>query len=144
MTIAMWQAMRIVNAASDSGITERLPMSDANTLCSADAPLTQEVVMKSASLCLIAAIMVLAPVTVVHAQARASLGYAVATYMEEGGGTAPLGFYFSVAYPKMIGFEGEVAYHRDSEEFTFLYFSDTIVLNTVTMMGGPRFDFRRR
>ena len=66
-----------------------------------------------------------------------SIGYAFSQYLEEGGGNAPTGVYFSVSSTKRVGFEADVAYHRDSEQF----FDRTIVLNTLIAGGGPRFNF---
>lgn len=68
---------------------------------------------------------------------RFSFGYAYAEYLEEGGGAAPVGVYFSVASAASYGLEGEIAYHRDEEEF----FNTNYVLNTFTAMVGPRFGY---
>ena len=70
---------------------------------------------------------------------RVGLGYAFAAYLEEASGSAPLGFWLSIASTAPIGIEGEVAYHRYSEEFDFFFGSYTLVLNTFTIMAGPRF-----
>lgn len=71
--------------------------------------------------------------------ARAAIGYTVANYLEEGGGSAPLGFFASVASTAPVAFEGELAYHRDSEELTFLSSTLSITLHTLTGMIGGRF-----
>jgi hypothetical protein len=62
---------------------------------------------------------------------RTSVGYAFATYLESGGGSAPLGVYLSVASTGQTGFEADIAYHRDSEF--------GITLNTIIVGVGPRF-----
>jgi len=81
--------------------------------------------------------LVAAPVAAQEKNIRCSVGYAFATYLEEGGGAAPLGLYASIASAgKQIGFDADVAYHRDAEEF----FGFSIVLHTVTAMVGPQFE----
>lgn len=67
-----------------------------------------------------------------------SVGYAFAHYLEEGGGSAPVGAYFSLAGTKRLSIEADVGWQRDSEEL----FSDTIVLNTFTATLGPRLSRR--
>lgn len=68
---------------------------------------------------------------------RVSMGYAFAQYLEDGGGSAPLGAYLSVASPgERVGIEADLAYHRDSEDLFF----QTIVLHTVTVALGPRLE----
>ena len=50
-----------------------------------------------------------------HAQGRSiriGIGYAFASYLESGGGSAPSGAFASVASTGNVGFEGDVAYHR--------------------------------
>jgi hypothetical protein len=70
---------------------------------------------------------------------RPSIGYAFAQYLEEGGGNAPVGAYLSIAsIGKTVGFEGELAYHRDSLDSEFFY-GDPFVLHTLTLGLGPRF-----
>jgi len=77
------------------------------------------------------------PAAAEEKRTRVSLGYAFSHYLEEGGGNAPVGAYFSVASAgRKVGFEADVAYHRDSEEI----FGDTIVVNTLTAGVGPRFE----
>jgi hypothetical protein len=77
------------------------------------------------------------PAAAQERRARVSLGYAFSTYLEEGGGNAPIGAYLSVASAgRAVGFEADVAYHRDSEEF----FAEKVVLNTVIAAVGPRFE----
>jgi hypothetical protein len=62
---------------------------------------------------------------------RTALGYAFAGYLESGGGSAPLGAFVSIASTGRAGFEGDVAYHRDSEF--------GLTLNTFIIGVGPRF-----
>ena len=62
-----------------------------------------------------------------------SLGYAFATYLEDGGGSAPFGAYLSLVTASKNGVEFEVAYHRDPETV----FGRKFVLNTVTAAVGP-------
>ena len=75
--------------------------------------------------------------TSAHAQAakkiRFAAGYAFAKYLEEGGGSAPLGLYFSGQGLEDISFKAELSYHRDSEDF----FYSTITLNTFVGLIGP-------
>jgi len=61
-----------------------------------------------------------------------SVGYAFSAYLEEDGGSAPLGAYLSVAGARgPVGLELDLAYHRDTFE--------DIALNTFTAQAGPRF-----
>ena len=64
---------------------------------------------------------------------RFSTGYALAHYLEEGGGTAPFGLYVAAQGTSEIAFKGEIAYHRDEFEF----FSGDITLHTITAFVGP-------
>jgi len=68
---------------------------------------------------------------------EASVGYAFSQYLEEGGGNAPLGLYVSLASKKRVGFDVDLAYHRDSEEL----FGETFTLHTVIGGVGPRWRF---
>jgi hypothetical protein len=78
-----------------------------------------------------------APATAQERGARVSIGYAFLQYLEEGGGSAPVGAYLSVASAgRTVGIEADVAYHRDSET----NFEQTIVLHTVIAGIGPRFE----
>lgn len=77
------------------------------------------------------------PAAAQERRTRVSIGYAFSRYLEQGGGSAPIGAYLSVASAgRAIGFEADVAYHRDSEELV----GETIVLNTVIAGVGPRFE----
>jgi len=74
-----------------------------------------------------------------HAEpVRCSVGYAFAHYLEEDGGSAPIGFLLSAQSTKDLGFKGEIAYHRDTFEF---FFGD-ITLNTFTGLIGPVANYR--
>lgn len=76
------------------------------------------------------------PVSAQEKSLRGSAGYAFATYLEEGGGSAPFGLYLSVAQTeKQVGFDVDLGYHRDAEEF----FGTSIVLHTIIAGVGPRF-----
>ena len=69
---------------------------------------------------------------------RVSLGYAFLEYLEEDAGNTPLGFYFSLATARrQVGFELDVAYHRESEDL----FGETFTLNTFTATVGPKLEF---
>jgi hypothetical protein len=71
---------------------------------------------------------------------RPSIGYAFAQYLEGGGGNAPVGAYLSIAsIGRAVGFEGELAYHRDSRDSEFFY-GGPFVLHTLTLGLGPRFE----
>lgn len=88
---------------------------------------------------MLAVVVTASPAAAQTKSVRTSLGYTFAQYLEEGGGSAPLGLYLSLASTSPIGFEADVAYHRDTEEISVFSFSETITLNTFTMMVGPRF-----
>ena len=64
---------------------------------------------------------------------RFALGYAFANYMEDYGGNAPLGLFFAVQGLEDISIKGELAYHRDSDDY--------FTLNTFTGMVGPVLNF---
>lgn len=61
---------------------------------------------------------------------RLSLGYAFARYLEEGGGSAPVGAYLSLWSPRRVGIELDLGYQRDTEQ--------DVSLNTLTAVAGPR------
>jgi hypothetical protein len=63
-----------------------------------------------------------------------SLGYAFARYLEEGGGNAPVGAYFSVTGTRRVSPELDIGWQRDSETL----FGEKIVINTITATVGPR------
>ncbi len=88
---------------------------------------------------MIALVAIATPAAAQQKSGRISIGYTFAQYLEEGGGSAPLGLYLSLATMSPVGFEADLAYHRDSEEYSFFSSSETITLNTFTMMAGPRF-----
>lgn len=67
---------------------------------------------------------------------KVSLGYSFVTYLEEGGGSAPLGAFLSIAGSRNTTLELDLGYQRDSEE--------GIVLNTLTATAGPRITFGTR
>jgi len=91
--------------------------------------------MKRVLCCLAVAVCAAVPASAQDRGVGVSLGYAFAAYLEEGGGNAPVGAYLSIASTRPgLGFEIDGAWHRDSEDF----FGDTIVLNTITGMVGPR------
>jgi hypothetical protein len=84
----------------------------------------------------LAVVLVLAgggPLAAQSTRPRISLGYAYATYLEDGGGSAPFGAYLSVATASKNGVELEAAYHRDPETL----FGRKFVLNTITAAVGP-------
>ena len=70
---------------------------------------------------------------------RVGITYAFSAYLADNGGNAPVGFCVSVASTGPIGFEGEMAYHRDEEEVDSFFYSETWVLHTLTVAAGPRF-----
>lgn len=68
---------------------------------------------------------------------RFSAGYALLGYLEDEGGTTPLGFYASISSAgRQVGFELDLGYHRESEDI----FGETIALNTFTATVGPKFE----
>jgi opacity protein-like surface antigen len=66
---------------------------------------------------------------------RVSLGYSFVTYLEEGGGSAPLGAFLSLAGKRNVTFELDLGWQQDSE--TIL--GEKITLNTFTATAGPQF-----
>jgi hypothetical protein len=75
----------------------------------------------------------------VHAEpVRYSIGYAFVHYLEEEGGSAPIGFLVSAQSTKDLGLKAELAYHRDT--FDFYYFE--ITLNSFTGLIGPVMNYR--
>jgi hypothetical protein len=68
---------------------------------------------------------------------QVSLGYSFATYLEEGGGTAPVGAYFALSGRKNVTLELDLGWQRDSEDFV----GETFTLNTFTAVAGPKFGF---
>lgn len=64
-------------------------------------------------------------------EGHVSAGYSFLKYLEDGGGSAPLGAYLSFWSSGNTGLELDLGYHRDSE--------DGVTLNTFTATGGPRF-----
>ena len=77
----------------------------------------------------------LALVAPLEATAEVSVGYAFLKYLEEGGGSAPLGFYLTASGTGAMTLALDLAYHRDSEDVL----GETITLNTYTALAGPRF-----
>jgi hypothetical protein len=76
-----------------------------------------------------------APAAAQEKTVSVSVGYAFATYLEEGAGSVPLGAYLSLgSHGRKIGWAVDLAYHRDSEDVF-----DSIALNTFTAGVGPRF-----
>lgn len=59
-----------------------------------------------------------------------SVGYAFAQYLQEGGGSAPVGVFASIAKARGTGLEADVAYHRDVE--------GGVAQNTFVGAAGPR------
>ena len=69
-----------------------------------------------------------------------SVGYAFAQYLEEGGGSAPLGVYVSLATPGKVAFDLDAAWHHDSEDVGDVS-GRSLTVNTFTGGVGPRFNF---
>jgi len=67
---------------------------------------------------------------------KISLGYAFLRYLEEGGGDAPLGVYLTGWGAGQGTLELDIAWHRDTD--------DGAVLNTFTVLAGPRLGFGGR
>ena len=78
---------------------------------------------------------VLALAAPLNAAAEVSVGYAFLKYLEEGGGSAPLGVYLTASGTGATTLALDLAYHRDSEDVL----GETISLNTFTALAGPRF-----
>lgn len=64
---------------------------------------------------------------------RFSVGYAYLKYLEEGGGSVPVGAFLSLAGRGTTTLELDAGYHRDSEP--------GFKLDTYTLTAGPRFAF---
>ena len=62
---------------------------------------------------------------------KVSVGYSFVKYLEDGGGSAPLGVYLSLWSGSGTALELDLGYQRDKEE--------DITLNTFTALAGPRF-----
>lgn len=78
-----------------------------------------------------------APAAAQERSVRVSAGYAFLEYLEEDAGNTPLGFYFSLGSAgRKVGFELDLGYHRESEDF----FDETFTLNTFTATLGPKFE----
>jgi hypothetical protein len=69
-----------------------------------------------------------------------SVGYAFSQYLEEDGGSAPLGAYVSIATPGKFAWDLDVAWHRDSEDVGDIS-GDPLTLNTFIGGLGGRFTF---
>jgi hypothetical protein len=82
-------------------------------------------------LLILASLAPLATAAAAQDGARFSLGYAYLKELEDGGPSAPLGFYVSFAGSGTTTLELDGAYHRDTEgDFKF---------ETYTVAAGPRF-----
>ncbi len=66
-----------------------------------------------------------------------SLGYSFVAYLEEGGGSAPLGAFLAVSGRQGLSVELDLGWQRDSEDI----FDETIHLDTYTAVAGPRYGF---
>jgi hypothetical protein len=66
-----------------------------------------------------------------------SLGYSFAAYLEEGGGSAPLGAFLALSGRQGLSAELDLGWQRDSEDL----FDETIHLDTFTAVAGPRYGF---
>lgn len=87
----------------------------------------------------LAGALALAAPAVVSAEGpvKVSLGYSFAAYLEEGGGSAPLGAFLALSGRTGLTAELDLGWQRDSEDF----FDETITLNTFTFVAGPRYEF---
>ncbi len=68
---------------------------------------------------------------------QVSLVYSFATYLEEGGGSAPLGAFLALSGRQGLSPELDLGWQRDSEDL----FDETIHLDTFTFVAGPRYEF---
>jgi hypothetical protein len=66
-----------------------------------------------------------------------SVGYSFVKYLEEGGGSAPLGAFLAFSGRDRLSFELDLGWQRDSEDA----FEETITLDTFTAVAGPRWGF---
>ena len=83
------------------------------------------------TLLILAGLVSLATAAAAQDGARFSLGYAYLKSLEEGGGSAPLGFYVSFAGSGKTTLELDGAYHRDKDgDFKQEFY---------TVTAGPRF-----
>lgn len=82
-------------------------------------------------------LVAVAPAGAQESGVQVSLGYSFVTYLEEGGGSAPLGAFLSLSGRKNVTFEVDLGWQQDSETL----FDEKITLNTFTATAGPRFNF---
>ena len=84
-------------------------------------------------------ILLLAAPAVARAEGpvQVSLGYSFVTYLEEGGGSAPLGAFLALSGRGGLSVELDLGWQRDSEDL----FDETIHLDTFTFVAGPRYEF---
>ena len=68
---------------------------------------------------------------------KLSLGYSFVTYLEEDGGSAPVGAFLALSGREGLSAELDLGWQRDSEDF----FDETLTLNTFTFVAGPRYEF---
>jgi hypothetical protein len=88
------------------------------------------------TLAIMASLVVLGTTAAAQDGARFSLGYAYLKSLEEGGGSAPLGFYVSFAGSGTTTLEVDGAYHRDKDgDFKQEFYTATV---------GPRFSMSSR
>ena len=90
-------------------------------------------------LVVLAGALVLAAPAAVMAQGpvQVSLGYSFAAYLEDDGGSAPLGAFLALSGRQGLSPELDLGWQRDSEDF----FDESITLNTFTFVAGPRYEF---
>ena len=90
-------------------------------------------------LVVLAGALVLAAPAAARAQGpvQVSLGYSFAVYLEDDGGSAPVGACLALSGRQGLSPELDLGWQRDSEDF----FDESITLNTFTFVAGPRYEF---
>ena len=80
---------------------------------------------------------VAAPAAAEEGGMQVSIGYSFVKYLEDGGGSAPLGVFVSLSGRKNVTLDLDLGWQRDSEDVL----GQTINLDTFTATAGPRFNF---
>jgi len=93
--------------------------------------------MRRLLLSLVGVVALAAPASAAEGPVQVSLGYSFVQYLEEGGGSAPVGAFLALSGRNGLSLELDLGWQRDSEEL----FDETITLNTFTAVAGPRFGF---
>ena len=88
-------------------------------------------------LLLLAGVLVLAAPARAEGPVQLSLGYSYVKYLEEDGGSAPVGAFLALSGRDGLSLELDLGWQRDSEDLL----DGSITLNTFTAVAGPKFAF---